>query len=46
LEHLDLRSDAGKHAAHTMPPELKQRRDDILDYDEQLLGWKWSTDDR
>jgi hypothetical protein len=46
LEHLDFRSDAGKRAAQLMPRELKQGRDDILDYDEQLLGRKWPLDDR
>jgi hypothetical protein len=46
LEHLDLRSDAGKHAAQSMPSELNQGRNDILDYDEQLLGRKSPTDDR
>ena len=46
LEHLDLRSDAGKLAAEVMPSELKRGRDEILDYDEQLLGRKWHTDDR
>ena len=39
-EHLDFRTDAGKRAAQLMPRELKQGRDDILDYDEQFLGRK------
>lgn len=46
LEHLDFRSDAGKDAVQLMPQELKQGRDDILDYDKQLLGRKWPLDDR
>jgi hypothetical protein len=46
LEHLDFRSDAGKQAAKLMPFRLKQGRDDILDYDEQLLGRKRAEDDR
>jgi hypothetical protein len=46
LEHLDLRSDLGKQAAQLMPSQLRQGRHDILDYDEKLLGRKWSLDDR
>jgi hypothetical protein len=46
LEHLDLRSDAGKQAAQLMPAELKKGREEILDYDEELLGRKLSVDDR
>ena len=46
LEHLDLRSDAGKRAAQLMPAELIQGRNDILDYDERLLGRKMPVDDR
>lgn len=45
LEHLDLRTEAGKQAAQLMPTELSQGRNDILDYDEQLLGRKRPTDD-
>jgi hypothetical protein len=46
LEHLDFRSDLGKQAKQLMPVELKQGREDILDYDRKLLGQKWPTDDR
>jgi hypothetical protein len=46
LEHLDLRSDLGKRAAQLMPSQLRQGRHDILDYNEKLLGRKWSLDDR
>jgi hypothetical protein len=46
LEQLDFRSDAGKEALLLMPPELKKGRHDILDYGEQLLGRKLTTDDR
>jgi len=46
LEHLDLRGEAGTCAKDLMPSELKQGRNDILDYDEQLLGRKWSSDER
>jgi hypothetical protein len=46
LEHLDFRSDAGKQSAELMPGKLKQGREDILDYNKQLLGRKWGTDDR
>jgi hypothetical protein len=46
LEHLDLRSDAGKQATQLMPVELKKGREEILDYDENLLGRKLSVDDR
>ena len=46
LEHLDLRSDSGKLAANLMPMALKQGREDILDYDERLLGRRLSVDDR
>ncbi len=46
LEDLDFRSDAGKRAANLMPAELRQGRNDILDYDEKLLGRKYPTDDR
>jgi hypothetical protein len=46
LEHLDLRSDAGRHAAQLMPAELAKGRDEVLDYDEQLLGRKLPIDDR
>jgi hypothetical protein len=46
LEDLELRSEAGKQAAQLMPPELARGRNDILDYDERLIGRKWSTDDR
>ena len=46
LEHLDFRTEAGKLAAQLMPPQLKQGRDDILDYDEQLLGRKRDNDER
>ena len=38
LEHLDLRSEAGKYAANLMPPKLEEARCAILDYDEELLG--------
>ena len=46
LEHLDFRSEAGKEGAQLMPPQLKQGRNDILDYDEQLLGRKRDNDER
>jgi hypothetical protein len=46
LEGLDFRSEAGKHAATLMPSNLKKGRQDILDYDQRLLGRKWPTDDR
>jgi hypothetical protein len=46
LEHLNLRSDPGKRAAQLMSVELKQGREDILDYDRELLGRKWPVDDR
>jgi hypothetical protein len=46
LEHLDFRSDAGKQARLLMPTELAQGRNDVLDYDERLLGRKWRLDDR
>jgi len=46
LEHLDLRSDAGKQASKLMPAALKSGRDDILDYDAKLLGQKMPVDDR
>jgi hypothetical protein len=46
LECLDFRTEAGKQAAQLMPTELGRGRSDILDYDEQLLGRKWRTDDR
>ncbi len=46
LEGLDFRSEAGQHAVTLMPPDLKKGRDDILDYDQRLLGRKWPTDDR
>jgi hypothetical protein len=46
LEHIELRSDAGKQAAQRMPAELRQGRYDVLDYNQQLLGRKWPTDDR
>jgi hypothetical protein len=46
LEHLDFRSEAGKQAAQCMPPELHKARNDILDYDEQLLGRKRDNDER
>lgn len=46
LEHLDFRSDAGKEARQLIPGELRQCRDDILDYNRQLLGQKWPLDDR
>ena len=46
LEDLDLRSDAGRRAFELMPTELRKGRDEILDYDERLLGRKWPTDDR
>jgi hypothetical protein len=46
LEHLDLRGDAGKKAKELMPSRLKQGRDEILDYDEQVLGQKRPEDDR
>jgi hypothetical protein len=46
LEHLDLRSEAGKCAAQLMPAELAKGREDILDYDAQLLGRKLPIDDR
>ncbi|MGP8253747.1 MAG: hypothetical protein ACLQHF_17090 [Terracidiphilus sp.] len=46
LEDLDFRSDAGKQALQLMPGELKPGRNDVLDYDEQLLGRKRRVDDR
>lgn len=46
LEHLDFRSEAGKEGAQLMPPELQKARNDILDYDEQLLGRKRENDER
>jgi hypothetical protein len=46
LEHLDFRTEGGKQAKQLMPTELMQGRNDILDYNEQLLGRKWPTDDR
>jgi len=46
LEHLDFRSEAGKQGAQLMLPQLKQGRNDILDYDEQLLGRKRDNDER
>ena len=46
LEHLDLRSDAGEQASQLMPVGLKKGREEILDYDEKLLGRKLSLDDR
>jgi hypothetical protein len=46
LEDLDFRGDAGKQAAQMMPGELKQARNGVLGYGEQLLGRKWPLDDR
>ena len=46
LEHLDIHTDAGKQAVQLMPRELKKGRDQILDYNEKLLGRKWPLDDR
>jgi hypothetical protein len=46
LEHLDLRSDAGKEAARLMPAELERARNDVFDYVEQLIGRKRPEDDR
>ena len=46
LEHLDLGSDSGKMAIQLMPLALKKGREDVLDYDEKLLGRKWPLDDR
>lgn len=46
LEHLDFRSEAGKQGAQLMPPQLRQGRNDVLDYDERLLGRKRSNDER
>jgi hypothetical protein len=46
LEHMDFRSDEGKRAEQLLPAELKLARNDILDYDERLLGRKWPTDER
>jgi hypothetical protein len=46
LEHLDFHSKAGKQGAQLMPPQLKQGRNEILDYDEQLLGRKRPNDER
>ncbi len=45
LEGLDLRSDEGREAYTLMPDELKKGRDEILDYNQRLLGRKWSTDE-
>ena len=46
LEHLDFRSEAGKQAKKLMPDVLNQRRNDLLDYNEQLRGEKLLEDDR
>ena len=46
LEHLDLRSDAGKEAARLMPAELERARNHVFDYVEQLIGRKRPEDDR
>jgi len=35
LEHFDFRSEAGRKGAQLMPPQLKQGRNEILDYDQQ-----------
>jgi hypothetical protein len=46
VEHMDLRSDAGKEAYLLMSAELKKGRNEILDYGEKLLGRKLAVDDR
>ncbi len=46
LEDLDLSGDEGRQAAEIMPPDLRAGLDKILDYDRELLGRKWPTDNR